>query len=54
MRVAGYYSSIFFGMRGSVEIEGADRSGGCEVVERVTGRVWVIGGRREVSVGEFN
>ena len=52
MRVSGDFSSICFGTRGSVEIESAGRRGGSEVIERVTGRAWVNGGRREVSVGE--
>ena len=52
LRVAGDCSSIVFGPRGLVDIESASRRGSCEVIERVTGRVWVIGGRREVSSGD--
>ena len=41
-----------FWARVLVEIEGAVKRRGGEVLERVIGRVWVIGGRREVSVVE--
>ena len=50
LRVSVDCYSICFVPRGLVEIEGSGKRGGCEVLERVTGREWVIGGRREVLV----
>ena len=50
LRISGDCSSICFGPRGLVEIEGSGKREGFEVLERVTCRAWVIGVRREVLV----